>query len=223
MQPSKLPSDVFSRLPVRFDLDADYFNDTFQGLPIDGYYSIFNQMVEHENIDVLLETDYFSDKKLWDSKAMTTVYTGPIDRFFDYKFGRLQWRTLDFEFERPEGSDFQGTSVVNYPDLDVTFTRIHEFKHLHREREIAPGQTLIAKEYSRWAEQDDEPYYPVNSQEDRNLLAKYRLLTQKEKANKIFFGGRLGRYQYLDMHMAIASAITMFKNDLSSLLLEQEK
>lgn len=221
--PSNLPSEVFSRLPVRFDLDSDYFNDTFQGLPLDGYYSIFRQMVSHENIEVLLQTDYFSDKPFWDSKGLTTVYTGPIDHFFDYRLGRLQWRTLDFRLERLNESDFQGTSVVNYPDLDVDFTRIHEFRHLHRERKAVDGQTLIAKEYSRWAERNDEPYYPVNSEEDRDLLARYRDLTQEQRANKIFFGGRLGRYQYLDMHMAIASAMRMFSNELKPILLEESR
>ena len=137
------------------------------------------------------------------------IFTGAIDKFFDYNEGELAWRTLDFEQEKLEIQDFQGTSVMNYADEDVPYTRIHEFKHLHPERNYQLG-TIIMREFSRKAHRRDEPYYPVNSPEDRVILRKYR--KQSEVVPNVHFGGRLGTYQYLDMHMAIASAITWAQN-----------
>ena len=146
-----------------------------------------------------------------------TVYTGPLDRYFDSSEGELGWRTLDFEQEvlRDTG-DFQGTSVMNYNDEDVPFTRIHEFRHFHPERDYPTDKTVIVREYSRFAEPGDEPYYPINTPEDRAKLARYRELARKETANaNVLFGGRLGTYKYLDMHMAIGSALTMFDNRIA--------
>lgn len=135
-----------------------------------------------------------------------------MDRFFDYKHGQLGWRTLDFEIENINVDDYQGTSVMNYADKDVKFTRIHEFQHLHPERQKKNNSTIIMKEYSRLSQKEDEPYYPVNSITDRSSLELYRKETNK--LEHVIFGGRLGTYQYLDMHMAIASALSVFENQI---------
>ncbi len=209
--PSLLPAETISRLPVRFNEDNSYFSDTFQGLPIDGYAALFENILGHPKIEIQLNTDFF--ETIWSKqKTIPTVYTGPIDRYFKYKHGRLNWRTVDFELEVLPQSDFQGMAIVNYPDADVAFTRIHEFKHLHPERENVPG-TVIMREYSRFTTPEDEPYYPINSIDDREILLKYR--GEIAKLRNVWFGGRLGTYQYLDMHMAIASALNFFDNDLS--------
>ena len=137
-------------------------------------------------------------------------------RYFDYAEGRLGWRTLDFELEVLETGDFQGTPVMNYNDLDVPYTRIHEFRHFHPERKYPEDKTVIMREFSRFAADDDEPYYPINTETDRSLLAAYRARAKAETASaKVLFGGRLGTYQYLDMHMAIASALNMYDNTLA--------
>ena len=164
-----------------------------------------------EKSRIYLNTDYFDVKDKIDSSKII-IYSGPIDKFFAYEFGELTWRTLDFELEVKKTNDYQGNSVINYSDLDVEFTRVHEFKHLHTERNYSSNSTLIMKEYSKFAERNDEPYYPVNSLNDRIILNQYRQLIAKEK--NVYFGGRLGTYQYLDMHMAIASALNFFENTL---------
>jgi UDP-galactopyranose mutase len=168
-------------------------------------------MLNSKNIEYFLDLNYFDIKNMVPNNCLT-IYTGPIDRYYEYRFGELNWRTLDFQLEILDVEDFQGTSVINYVDHDVNFTRIHEFKHLHPERNYDTSKTLIMKEYSRFATKKDEPYYPVNSNQDRAKLQKYRVLASKEK--KVMFGGRLGTYQYLDMHMAIGSALSMFENDI---------
>lgn len=208
---SNLPAQVFSRLPIRFDFNSRYFDDDWEGLPLDGYGKLFEKMVSHPKIEVQLETDYFKTDWFNDDSVLT-VYTGPVDRFWSYQHGVLQWRTLDFSLETHEQDYFQGSSVVNYPDLEFDFTRIHEFKHLHPERDYVSGTTVIAKEYSRSAGVDDEPYYPVNTAEDRAKLLLYRKLAAA-RPNTIF-GGRLGSYLYLDMHMAISSALKIFRNQI---------
>ena len=212
LDPRQLPASVFGRLPIRFNLDNSYFNDRYQGLPTNGYEAWFKSMIENDRIRVELNTDFFELKKFIQDQSKIVIYTGPIDRYFQYEFGTLGWRTLDFETETLDMPDFQGTSVVNYPDLDVPFTRIHEFRHLHTERTYSKNQTVIMREYSRQAGRDDEPYYPINSPEDREKLAKYRKLQDLE--SNTFFGGRLGTYLYLDMHMAIASAMNLVESEV---------
>ena len=221
--PKELPAGNITRLPVRYNFDNRYFNDTFEGLPTDGYAAWLNRMAEHELIDVRLDTDYFAvrDELRAANPDALVVYTGPLDRYFNYSEGHLGWRTLDFETEVLDIPDFQGTPVMNYNDADVPFTRIHEFRHFHPERvESYPkDKTVIMKEFSRFAEGDDEPYYPINTPDDRAMLLKYRELAQEETENHgVYFGGRLGTYQYLDMHMAIASALSMFDNQLAEKL-----
>ena len=149
--------------------------------------------------------------------GVPTVYTGPLDRYFDYEEGRLGWRTLDFEPEVVATGDFQGTSVMNYADEDVPFTRILEFKHFHPERTHYPGdKSVIVREFSRFAKEDDEPYYPINTPDNREKLERYRELAKAEaKEHNVIFGGRLGTYKYLDMHMAIGSALSVFDNKIA--------
>lgn len=217
--PKELPAGNITRLPVRYTFDNRYFTDTYEGLPVDGYAAWLHAMAAHPNIEVRLNTDWFEvaeDVRAGNPDA-PVVYTGPLDRYFDYREGRLGWRTLDFETEVLPTGDFQGTPVMNYNDADVPYTRIHEFRHFHPERADAypADKTVIMKEYSRFAEGEDEPYYPINTPEDRAMLKKYRELAAREAAESgVLFGGRLGTYQYLDMHMAIAAALNLFDNTL---------
>jgi UDP-galactopyranose mutase len=213
---TELPAEVISRLPVRYTYDNRYFNDTYEGLPVDGYTALLERMADHPNIEVQLESDFFDDSQAVNRAAtvgrVPVVYTGPIDRYFDYAEGELAWRTLDFEQEVLPIGDFQGTSVMNYADADVPYTRIHEFRHFHPERDYPTDKTVIMREFSRFATRGDEPYYPVNTQNDRARLLAYRELAAGE--DNVLFGGRLGTYQYLDMHMAIGAALSMFENKL---------
>ena len=210
--PKLLPADVINRLPMRFTTEHRYFNDKYEGLPLNGYTAWLENMADHSNIQIRLDTDFFDIRAELDS-AVPIVYTGPIDKYFDFEFGTLGWRTLDFQDEVVGIGDYQGTSVVNYSDLDVAFTRIHEYRHLHPERNYQTESTFISREYSRFASATDEPYYPVNTEADRQQLSQYRELIKQE--NGVWFGGRLGTYQYLDMHMAIASALTLFDNEIA--------
>ena len=180
--PQKLSGDIISRLPVRYTYDNRYFNDTWEGLPTDGYTAWIERMADHPNIEVKLNVDYFDESQPLNKKAtvgqLPIIYTGPVDRYFDYTAGALSWRTLDFEQEVLNIGDFQGTSVMNYPDMDVPYTRIHEFKHFHPERKdvYESDKTVIMREFSRFANREDEPYYPVNTPTDRDGLLAYRCL-----------------------------------------------
>lgn len=220
--PKDLPAANISRLPVRYTFNNRYFNDTYEGLPVEGYTAWLENMAKNANIEVRLDTDWFDvrDELRAANPDAPVVYTGPLDLYFDYSEGHLGWRTLDFETEVLDTGDFQGTPVMNYNDADVPFTRIHEFRHFHPERKNYPAdKTVIMKEFSRFAEGDDEPYYPINTPEDREKLLRYRELADAETSdNNVFFGGRLGTYQYLDMHMAIGAALSMFDNKVSPLL-----
>jgi UDP-galactopyranose mutase len=203
--PRLLPAEIINRLPVRYNLDANYFDDKYQGLPFNGYGKWFEAMIDHPGIEVQTGVDFF-DVKMDFVGQVPVVFTGPLDRYFEYQFGELGWRTLDFEVEHVSVEDFQGTSVMNYADLDVPYTRIHEFKHLHPERKYPDHKTVIMREFSRFANKEDDPYYPINAETDREKLRQYRELANAERG--VWFGGRLGTYKYLDMHMAIASALT---------------
>jgi len=211
--PTKLSADIITRLPVRYTFENRWFSDTYEGLPVDGYTAWLQRMADHPNIEVRLETDFFAVADQFKGQV-PIVYTGPVDEYFDYAEGRLSWRTVDLEESVQEVDDFQGTGVINYNDQDVPFTRIIEFKHFHPERVKThlPGKTVIVHEYSRFAEEGDEPYYPINTAEDRAILLKYRERAKREPM--VLFGGRLGTYKYLDMHMAIGSALSMFDNKL---------
>ncbi len=217
--PRELPAEIISRLPVRYTYDNRYFSDRWEGLPTDGYTAWLNRMVDNPRIEVRLGTDFFDSSQPAHKDAVAgqvpVVYTGPLDRYFDYQAGKLSWRTLDFEREVVATGDFQGTSVMNYPDADIPFTRIHEFRHFHPERtdRYPADRSVIMREYSRFAAGDDEPYYPINTPADREILLQYRELVAQEQG--VWFGGRLGTYQYLDMHMAIGSALNMWQTHLA--------
>lgn len=209
--PKELSADIFKRIPIRLNFDEGYFGDKYQGLPEKGYHALITSMLDHADIHLALGVDFMQLKEKLSPEHLT-VYSGPIDQYFDFRFGHLGWRTLDFEIETLHVEDFQGNSVVNYVDVEVPFTRIHEFKHLHPERIYSKNKTVIMKEYSRFAGKNDEPYYPINSNSNRKILLKYREVMSNTP--NVFFGGRLGSFQYLDMHMAIASALTMFSNEI---------
>jgi UDP-galactopyranose mutase len=215
--PTELSADIITRLPVRYTFEQGWFSDTYEGLPTDGYTAWLTKMADHPNITVQLETDFLDPANgiaaTYKGKV-PIVYTGPVDEYFGNSEGRLSWRTVDLRESVEDVDDFQGTGVVNYNDQEVPFTRIIEFKHFHPEREKThlPGKTVIVHEYSRFAEEGDEPYYPINTADDRAKLLKYRDLAKAEPM--VLFGGRLGTYKYLDMHMAIGSALSMFENKL---------
>lgn len=220
--PRELGADIISRLPVRYTYDNRYFSDTYEGLPVDGYTAWIERMADHPNITVTLDTDFFDESQPFNKSAcvgtLPVVYTGPVDRYFDSVHGDLSWRTLDFETEVLPVGDHQGCPVMNYADADVPHTRVHEFRHFHPERDYPTDRTVVMREFSRFAETHpdgtaDEPYYPVNTPRDRERLLAYRELAAAEP--DVLFGGRLGTYQYLDMHMAIGSALSLVDNHLA--------
>lgn len=282
----ELSPDIIKRLPVRYNYDNRYFNNKYEGLPVDGYAAWFDNIIKscqpsdalaqsapvsgqdsssqnqasssRGSLEVRLETDYFTDPEIQTLRQakILTIFTGPIDRFYDYQFGELKWRSLDLQKEVLDVSDFQGCPVMNYADLEPKYTRIHEFKHFHPERQTTPaesvipnksisssssgvnsldsanaglhqsqpawlrdgqnyyaensGKTVIVREYSKTWHRGEEPYYPVNTADDREKLARYQELGRAE-AN-VIFGGRLGEYAYYDMDKTIASALTCYDN-----------
>ncbi len=212
--PVSLPAEIISRLPVRSSFNDFYFSDLYEGLPTGGYAAIFDKMLGHPLIEVKKNCDYFDMRGNIDPRVLC-VFTGPVDRYFDYKFSELGWRTLDFEIERLDMDDFQGAAVVNYPDADVPFTRIHEFRHLHPERRYG-NRTIIMREYSRFATRNDEPYYPIGRQDDRLRYSQYKKLAEAE--SNVIFAGRLGTYRYLDMHQAIGSALNLYERKVAPML-----
>jgi UDP-galactopyranose mutase len=209
--PKLLPAEIITRLPVRYTFDNRYFSDVFEGLPTNGYTSWLESMASSERISVQLDSDFLADKASYVGQV-PVVFTGPIDEYFDRHLGTLSWRTIDLETSVEQVPDFQGTSVMNYADEEVPFTRIIEPRHFYPQRDYDPTRTVVQREYSRFAGPGDEPYYPVSTELDRTLLAGYRELAAQE--DLVLFGGRLGTYKYLDMHMAIASAMAMFDNKL---------
>ena len=205
--PRDLPEHIITRLPVRYNFENRYFNDAYEGLPKDGYTAIFERMLASPNIQISLSTDYFALKPNLPA-GLPVIYTGPIDRYFDYSEGELGWRTIDFEQQTLDVGDFQGTAVMNYADEDVPFTRILEFRHFNPERQYQTEKTVIVREYSRSAQRKDEPYYPIDTRQDKDVFLRYRQRADAE-AN-VHFGGRLGTYRYLDMHQAIGAALKTF-------------
>lgn len=213
VDPRQLPVDIINRLPVRYNYKSDYFNDPWQGIPLDGYQRLFERILDHPGIEVALGVDFFAMREAIPADC-TIIYTGAIDRFYDYRFGRLGWRTLDFEKEVMPIGDFQGAAVMNYADEDVPYTRIHEFRHYHEERAYPADRTIIYREFSRRCSADDEPYYPINTVQDKVQLALYQAAAAQE--TRVIFGGRLGRYQYLDMDQSIASALDLYRSRIES-------
>ena len=202
---TELPAFIIKRLPVRFTFDNNYFNDTYQAIPIGGYTKLIEEMLK--GIEVQLNTDYFSDRKYFDNIAEKVVYTGEIDNFFGYCYGYLEYRTVSFETEVLKGiENYQGNAVVNYTDAETLYTRIIEHKHF--EFGTQPD-TVISKEYSKEWKLGDEPYYPVNDDRNSALYNRYKKLADEQ--NKVIFGGRLAEYKYYDMHQVIASALNLTK------------
>ena len=197
-----LPAWIIRRLPLRFERNNNYFNDTYQGIPVGGYNPLIEGLLE--SIEVQLDTDYFSSREEFDAMADKVVYTGELDRFYDYQFGRLDYRSLLFEEEQLAQSDFQGAAVVNYTDRETPFTRIIEHKHFE---DRGTDHTIITREYGMEWHEGAEPYYPVNNERNTSLYAKYRTLADAE--TKYIFGGRLADYRYYDMHQVIESALAI--------------
>ena len=202
--PRELPASIIGRLPVRYTLDGRYFSDRFQGQPLEGYGSLFHRMLNDPNITIRLNTDW---RDLRQDRPISTplVYTGPVDRYFDNAEGPLGWRTTDFESEVLPIGDYQGTAIVHYADAHVPFTRIAEYRHLHPERDYPADRTVIVREYPRFSQGDDEPFYPIDTAADRARHARYKARAALEP--NVLFGGRLGTYTYLDMHQAVAMAL----------------
>lgn len=213
--PSELPASIIDRLPIRTNYTFNYFDDPFQGIPTHGYGQLFAKMLESPLIELRLKTDYFKLKGVIPTTAII-IYTGAIDHFFDYRFGELAWRSLRFEEEVHAVDDFQGTAVVNYADEFVPFTRIHEFKHYHPERDNCPGKTLICKEYPDSFCRGKEPFYPVRREEDILKLKQY--LNEAKKTPNVIFGGRLGTYRYSNMDQTISEALALYENSIKPMV-----
>ena len=234
--PEKVDPSVIARLKVRDNSSTDYFDDPHQGIPLDGYNAMFAKMLDHPNIEVRCGTTFVLGRERTPAApqsmqnvfsldcdcgapgvcALPVYYSGPIDALFDYKFGALPWRTLRFETEKLDVADYQGNSVVNYPDIDVPYTRIHEFRHYHPEWEgngVGVGRTIIMREYSGAWKAGDEPYYPIATPESAALLKKYQdelaRLSSATSSLNLIVGGRLGGYRYYDMDQAVAAALLL--------------
>lgn len=212
--PEEIDPSIIKRVPVRSNYDVNYFNDYNQGIPLNGYNSLFERILDHPNIEVRCNSGVRLEggalKVGGDGLPNVPVYySGPIDALFDYKFGHLPWRTLRFETEKLAVKDYQGTSVVNYTEAEVPYTRIHEFKHYHPEDATVMNtpKTVIMREYSAAWRPSDEPYYPVDNPESRDLLARY----QSEAATipNLVVGGRLGGYKYYDIDKSIDAALKL--------------
>jgi len=207
--PKDLPAAIINRLPVRSSYHDAYFDDLYQGMPSAGYTPIFQRMLE--GIPIEYGVDFLADRAHWEQKCNKIVYTGAIDAFFDYEYGKLGWRSVKLEWEKIESSDFQGTSVMNYADADIDWTRIHEPKHLHLESwDKSKNVTVISREFS--CRDDKEPAYPINSVTDQKIMDKYEKL--KNSRSNVIFGGRLADYKYYDMHHVITHALNISKKEI---------
>ena len=208
---TELPSFIIKRLPVRMIYDNNYFNDRYQGIPIGGYTQIIEKMLN--GIDVKLNYDFFKHKEELQNIAEKIVFTGQIDKYYDYKFGQLEYRSVRFETEKLDIDNYQGNAVVNYTDREVPYTRIIEHKHFEQGKQLgnevtegpSVGKTIISKEYSDKWDASKEPYYPINNERNNKLYAKYENLAKED--NKVIFGGRLGQYKYYDMDKVILEAL----------------
>lgn len=199
-----LPAFIIKRLPLRFTFDNNYFNDKYQGIPIGGYTKMFENMLD--GIEVKLNTDYFSDRKYFNSLAKTIVYTGKIDEYFDYQYGELDYRSLRFDVKRLEEENHQGNAVINYCDMSRKYTRIIEHKHFEGAK---TDHTVITKEYPQTYERGLTPYYPINDDANQTLYKKYK--NSAKSLTNVLFGGRLSEYKYMDMHVVIESAMNKAK------------
>lgn len=208
--PEEIDSSIVKRVPVRSNYDTNYFNDYWQGIPSDGYNRMFERILDHPNIAIECGVDFGLDDIR--NSGCCVFYSGAIDQLFDYMYGELPWRSLRFETEHLKTADFQGTSVVNYTEYDVPYTRIHEFKHYHPENQdvMRCNETIIMREYPADWHRGEEPYYPIRSSESDNLHARY--IAEVAKIPNLVIGGRLGAYRYYDMDQAMASALKLKLN-----------
>jgi UDP-galactopyranose mutase len=203
---TELPTFIIRRLPLRFTYDNNYFNDRYQGIPIGGYTAMFEKMLD--GIEVRINTDYLENREYFDSLASKVVFTGPIDEYFNYELGELDYRSLRFEEERLDTENYQGNAIINYCDKSKDYTRIIEHKHFDK---VNTNHTVITREYPQNYRRGLTPYYPINDSANQDLYDKYR---EKSKAlTKVLFGGRLAEYKYMDMHVVIESAMNKFKGE----------
>ena len=200
-----LPSFIIKRLPVRLIFDNNYFNDKYQGIPIGGYTKLIENMLD--GIEVRLNTNYFDNKEEFNSMADKVIYTGPLDEYFDYSLGELEWRSLKFDTKILDEVNYQGNAVINYTEYEIPYTRIIEHKHF--EFDTTSPKTVISKEYSTTWRLGDEPYYPVNNDKNNELYLKYK--NDADKLSNVHFGGRLGQYKYYDMDKVILAALDFLK------------
>ena len=197
---TELPPSIIKRLPVRFTYDNNYFNDIYQGIPVGGYNRLFDKLLE--GADLRLNCDFFAHRQELENIADKILYTGAIDQFYDYRFGKLEYRTVSFEQEVLDTDNYQGVAVMNYTDAETPYTRIIEHKHFEFGKQ---PKTVISREYSSEWKDDSEPYYPVNNERNNSIYLKYKELADKESS--VIFGGRLAEYKYYDMHHIVAQAL----------------
>ena len=202
----KLPSFIIRRLPLRFTYDNNYFNDRYQGIPIGGYTKMFEKMLD--GIEVRINTDYLQDKEYFDSIAKKVIFTGPIDEYFDYSLGELDYRSLRFEEKRLGEENYQGNAIVNYCDNSRKYTRIIEHKHFEK---VDTDHTVITKEFPQKYRRGLTPYYPINDKTNQDLYKKYKEMSNS--LTNVMFGGRLAEYKYMDMHVVIESAMNKFRGE----------
>ena len=205
---TELPTFIIRRLPVRFTYDNNYFNDMYQGIPIGGYTQIIEKMLD--GIDIKLNFDYFEHKEELNNIVKKIIFTGPIDRFYDYCYGELEYRSIRFENEILDIDNYQGNAVVNYTEYEIPFTRIIEHKHFEYGQQ---PKTIISREYSDKWSKEKEPYYPINDDKNNKLYEKYKNRANEE--NNIVFGGRLGHYKYYDMNKVIEEALKLVQKELN--------
>lgn len=208
-EPKDLPASIIKRLPIRLTMDDNYFEDTYQGIPIEGYSAIFKKLLD--GIPIETGVDYLQEKDKWDGLANKIVYTGPIDEFFNYEHGILEWRSLKFNHEILNISDYQGFASCNYADYDIPYTRIIEHKHFRFGRQ---NFTVITKEYPHHWDKTQEKYYPINDEKNNNLYATYK---KQIDTDKYIFGGRLADYKYYDMHQVVGSALIRSEKEIKIL------
>jgi UDP-galactopyranose mutase len=205
--PKDLPVSIIKRIPIRLNFDDNYFFDRYQGIPVGGYTQMIQKILD--GIEVRTGEDYFLNKDQWNSITDKVVFTGKIDRFFDYKFGDLEYRSLDFQTEMHEVSDYQGCSIVNYTESEIPHTRITEHKHFENSKSDV---TWITKEFPKEYSRGDAPYYPINDEKNSRIYSLYK--KEASGLENFIFGGRLAEYKYYDMHQVIASALSKSKKEL---------
>jgi UDP-galactopyranose mutase len=209
MHPNKLPSFIIKRLPIRLTHDDNYYEDKYQGIPVGGYTKIFDKLLS--NIPIEVDVDFLKDKTYWENKANKIIYTGPIDEFFEYEFGCLEWRSLRFEHQILQIEDYQGNALINYTEENIPYTRICEHKHFNYAK---TKHTVITKEYPEKWDIGKEKYYPINDEKNNFIYSNYK---NKIDNCKYLFGGRLADYKYYDMHQVVGSALVRSEKEIKGI------